>query len=77
MMIFYLQQVNPPVVPVLQEMHNGTKPEVWSSPWQCSDLAFSWPPFRFGARVGKTFILKNDESAHVFFSKVKGTILPD
>jgi hypothetical protein len=28
MMIFYLQQTSPPVIPVLQEMHKGAKPEV-------------------------------------------------
>lgn len=28
MMLYYLQQVEPPVIPVLQELHNGKKPEL-------------------------------------------------
>ena len=28
MMLFYLQQTSPPVIPVLQEMYTGEKPEV-------------------------------------------------
>ncbi|KAK7934386.1 hypothetical protein WMY93_005282 [Mugilogobius chulae] len=51
MVLFYLQQRNPPVIPVLQEMHEGKKPEKLVDGWNVyffddlSALPSLWPHY--------------------------------
>ncbi|XP_053725937.1 terminal uridylyltransferase 7 [Synchiropus splendidus] len=51
MVLYFLQQRNPPVIPVLQEIHDGKKPEVLVDGWNVyffddlKSLPSRWPSF--------------------------------